>query len=69
MSDQITPDFKKRLACIAQDLECILQYVPQEVLDRSTPFAGSVQEHVNNIKIACDIESDEADKWNYSPSN
>ena len=69
MDNQITPDFKKRLACIAQDLERILQYIPQEILDRPTPFADSVQTHVDNIKTACDIESDEADKWNYSPSN
>lgn len=63
------PSLEKRLACIAQDLECILQYVPEQILDRSTPYADSVRTHFNNIKIACDITSDEADKWNYSPRN
>lgn len=60
-------ELKHRLEMIADDLKVIRAFIYKQGLDETfqkpTPMADECWTHLNNIEIACDVNSEESLDW------
>lgn len=58
---------KHRLAMVEEDLRVIREFIYiqglSKTFEESTPFADEAWTHLNNIDIACDLNSGESLTW------
>ena len=62
-----TEELKHRLAMIIDDIKVIRAFIYEndldEVFQKPTGMADECWTHLNNIDIACDLDSDESLQW------